>query len=244
FHALAPWTLLHHVGLFRSQHVPTRWLYPALLLLGVTAAAAFGRSAARFNWGRNLELGLLAGCLVFAVDIGREASVPLEQAFWMRARPIVEAPAFEQFERAPRALQYERRDYAPEALPAVLAGVGVLQCTMHASLNTWAPKGAGGRPLGMGARGKGATDYRGEAFTESGVGSAKIVGFSPNQVVVEVAGARPGDRLILNQNFDPGWRVDGRAAEPYREALSIRLAAPNGRVSFGFWPRGLTAGLW
>jgi hypothetical protein len=115
---------------------------------------------------------------------------------------------------------------------------------MHASLNIWAPKGAGGRPLGMGARGKGATDYRGEAFTESGVGSAKIVGFSPNQVVVDVAGARPGDRLILNQNFDPGWRVDGRAAEPYREAVSIRLAAPNGRVSFGFWPRGLTAGLW
>jgi hypothetical protein len=244
FHPLAPWTLLHQVGLFRSQHVPTRWLYPALLLLGVTAAAAFGRSAARFNWGRNLELGLLAGCLVFAVDIGREASVPLEQAFWMRARPIVEAPAFEQLERAPRALQYERRDYAPEAVPAVLAGVGVLQCTMHASLNIWAPKGPAGRPLGMGARGKGATDYWGEAFIESGVGSAKIVGFSPNQVLVEVAGARPGDRLVLNQNFDPGWRVDGRAAEPYREALSTRLAAPSGRVTFSFWPRGLTAGLW
>ena len=244
FHALAPWTLLHQVGLFRSQHVPTRWLYPALLLLGVAAAAAFGRSAARFNWGRNLELGLLAGCLVFAVDIGREASVPLEQAFWMRAHPIVEAPAFEQFERAPRALQYQRRDYAPEAVPAVLAGVGVLQCTMQASLNIWAPKGAAGRPLGMGARGKGTSDYRGEAFTESGVGSTKIVAFSPNQVVVEVAGARHGDRLVLNQNFDPGWRVDGRPAEPYREALSTLLTAPNGRVTFRFWPRGLSAGLW
>jgi hypothetical protein len=96
----------------------------------------------------------------------------------------------------------------------------------------------------MGARGKGTRDYRGEAFTESGVGSTKIVAFSPDQVVVEVAGARHGDRLVLNQNFDPGWRVDGRAAEPYRDALSTLLTAPNGRVTFRFWPRGLSVGLW
>jgi hypothetical protein len=244
FHALAPWTLLHQVGLFRSQHVPTRWLYPALLLLGVTAAAAFGRSVARLTWRRNLDLLLLAGCLIFAVDIGREASLPLGQAFWMRARPIAEAPSFEQFERAPRSLQYQRRDYAPEAVPAVLAGVGVLQCTMQASLNQWAPKGEGGRPFGMGARGKGTSDYRGEAFTPSGVGTAHIVSFSPDVVVVEVAGVRHGDRLVLNQNFDPGWRADGHPAEPYRDAISALLTAPNGRVTFRFWPRGLTAGLW
>jgi hypothetical protein len=244
FHPLAPWTLLHQVGLFRSQHVPTRWLYPALLLLGVTAAAAFGRSTAGLSWRRNLDLLLLAGCLVFAVDIGREASVPLSQAFWMRARPIAEAPEFEQLERAPRALTYQRRDYAPEAVPAVLAGVGVLQCTMQASLNVWAPKGPGGRPLGMGARGKGTSDYRGEVFTQSGVGTAKVVSFSPNEVVVDVAGARHGDRLVFNQNFDPGWRVDGHPAEPYRDTLSALLTAPSGRVTFRFWPRGLTAGLW
>ena len=45
--------MLHQVGLFRSQHVPTRWLYPALLLLGVTAAAAFGRMVdAEYPLGR------------------------------------------------------------------------------------------------------------------------------------------------------------------------------------------------
>ena len=244
FHPLAPWTLLHRVGPFRSQHVPTRWLYPALLLFAVAAAAAFGRSVARLAWRRNVELLLLSGCLVLAVDIGREASLPLSRAFWMRVGPLTAAPVFEQFERVPRSLQYVRRDYAPEAVPAVLAGVGVLQCTMHASLNIWAPKGADGRPQGMGARGKGTSDYRGEAFTQSGVGTARIVAFSPNQVVVEVTGARHGDRLVLNQNFDPGWRVDGRAAEPFREAISTLLLAPSARVTFRFWPRGLTAGLW
>lgn len=243
FHSFAPWTLLHQVGLFRSQHVPTRWLYPALLLFGVAAAAAFGRSTERLRQRRNLDLALLGGCLLLAVDIGREASLSLAHAFWMRARPLQEAPVFEQFERTPRRLQYQRRDYAPEAVPATLAGVGVLQCTMHASLNIWAPKAGNGRPFGMGARGRDGTDYHGEAFTASGTGTARIVDFSPNEIEVEVAGARLGDRLVINQNFDPGWRVDGRLAEPYRDAIAATLTAGNGRYTFRFWPRGLTLGL-
>jgi hypothetical protein len=231
--------------LFRSQHVPTRWLYPALLLLGVAAAAAFGRSMIKLSQRRNLDLALLGGCLLLAVDIGGESSLPMQHAFWMRSRRIQEAPAFEQRERAPRELTYERRDYAPEAVPAVLAGIGVLQCTMHASLNIWAPKAADGRPTGMGARGRGSAEYRGEAFMESGTGTAKIVSFSPNEVVVEVAGARAGDRLVLNQNFDPGWRVEDRPIAAYRGAISSVLTAPHvsGRFTFRFWPRGLGAGL-
>ena len=71
----------------------------------------------------------------------------------------------------PRALQYQRRDYAPEALPAVQVGIGVLQCTLHASLNIWAPKAQDGRAVGMSARGKGTKQYRGEVFTESGTGA-------------------------------------------------------------------------
>jgi hypothetical protein len=181
--------------------------------------------------------------LLLAVDIGGESSLPLSHAFWMRARQVEQAPAFEQFERVPRGLQYQRRDYAPEAVPAMLAGVGVLQCTMHASLNIWAPKAANGRPFGMGARGRDGADYRGEAFTASGVGTAQVVRFSPNEIVVELAGARVGDRLVINQNFDPGWRVDGRPTEPYRDALASTLSAPSGRYTFRFWPRGFTPGL-
>lgn len=244
FHEWAPWTILHEWGLFRSQHVPTRWLYPALLLWGTAAAAAFGRQLEKLPYRRDLELALLAGCLLLSVDIGREASLPMQHAFWMRLPPLEPQREFVQHERVPARLQYVRRDYAPEALPAVMVGSGVLQCTLHMSLNIWAPKGVDGRPVGMGARGRGSTGYRGEAFTASGVGSARVVSFSPNEVVVEVSGARSGDRLVLNQNFDPGWSADGRPSEPYQAAVSTVLAAGSGRVTFRFWPRGLSAGLW
>jgi hypothetical protein len=114
---------------------------------------------------------------------------------------------------------------------------------MHASLNIYAPKAGDGRPFGMGARGRDDKQYAGEVYTESGSGTAHLVAFSPNRVEVSVQGARPGERLILNQNFDPGWSVDGRPAQPYRSALSIPLTSANARLTFSFWPRGLTLGL-
>jgi hypothetical protein len=243
FHELSPWALLHQLSVFRSQHVPTRWLYPALLLFGVAAAAGLGSLLSRVPRRRNAELLCLAGCLLLAIDIGRESSTALARAFWMQPRSVAPAAAFEQFERVPRSLQYQRRDYAPEAVPAMLAGIGVVQCTMHASLNIWAPKAADGRPFGMGARGRDTKQYAGEAYTASGSGTARIVSFSPNRVEVEVRGARADDRVVLNQNFDPGWSVDGRRTEPHQNAVSIPVSASTARVSFRFWPRGLTLGL-
>lgn len=243
FHELAPWTLLHRVSLFRSQHVPTRWLYPAILLLGVSAAGVLGRALQRSPQRRNAELLLLAGCLLMAVDIGRESSLPMQRAFWMKPRPIAPAPAFEQYERVPRALQYERRDYAPEALPAILAGIGVIECTLNASLNLWAPKAKDGRPIGMGARGKGSSGYRGEVYTASGRGRARLISLSTERIEAEVEGAEPGDLLVLNQNFDPGWSAGRRPVERHHHAVAARLDAPSQRVIFRFWPRGLSAGL-
>jgi hypothetical protein len=250
FHELAPWTLLHHLPPFDSHHVPTRWLYPAVLLLAVPVAVGLERLlglVARWcGWQRGtqteLQLALLMGCLLLAVDIGREASLPMQRAFWMKRRALAEQAAFVQHERIPRALQYVRRDYAPEVLPALLAGVGVLPCTLHASLTVWVPKGEDGRPLGMGAKGREAPDYRGEAYTESGAGTARVVAFSPSRVEVELRGAKAGERVVLNQNFDPGWRANGRATEPFQGATSVRLAAADERLVFEFHVRGWLAG--
>jgi hypothetical protein len=212
-------------------------------LLGVAAAAGLGDLVARLPGTRIVVLLLLAGCLALAIEIGRESSLPLERAFWMQPRSIAPAPEFEQRERVPKNLQYRRRDNAPEAVPAVLAGIGVLQCTMHASLNLWAPKADDGRPFGMGARGRESKQYRGEAYTESGAGTARIVTFTPNRVEVEVKGARVGERLVLNQNFDPGWSADGQPAQSVASAVATVVTSENQRVTFRFRPRGLTAGL-
>jgi hypothetical protein len=243
FHEFAPWSLLHQVSIFKSQHVPTRWLYPAALLFGVVAAAVIELWLSRSRHRATLEGVLLLGCTLIALDISRESNRPMQSAFWMHPPVVQPVPAFYHEQQVPKFLQYSRRDYAPEALPALQANIGVVECTMHASLNIWAPKDDSGKIAALGAQGRGSPEYRGEAYTASGQGEAKLTYFSPNEVRVRVDGARPGDRLILNQNFDPGWSVNGHGAEAVDKALAAPITKTSEQFVFRFRPRGLIAGL-
>jgi hypothetical protein len=243
FHEFAPWSLLHQVSIFKSQHVPTRWLYPSVLLLGVLAAAVIERRLARSRRRQALEVALLAAATLVALDVSLEANRPMRSAFWMQPTEVAAVSQFYHEQQVPKYLQYARRDYAPEALPALRANIGVIECTMHASLNIWAPKDSRGRPLLLGAVGRGSAEYRGEVYTASGQGSARVLYFSPNEVRVHVQGARPGDTLILNQNFDPGWTVDGGPAAAHERALAAPIARPNQEFVFRFRPRGIVPGL-
>jgi hypothetical protein len=243
FHEYAPWTLLHQVSIFRSQHVPTRWLYPAVLLFGILAAAVIERYLLRCGDKRKpIELALLAAMAFLALDIGSEASGPMRHAFWMKPPEVTPLAAFHQEAKVPRWLQYQERDYAPEALPAMHAGVGVIECTMNGALNIWAPKDGNGHIPGIGARGRGAPDYHGEVYTLSGAGRAELTKFTPNELVVRVTAATPGDTLVVNQNYDPGWRVDGTPAESHAEALAAPLRGGDQVLHFRFRPRGLLGG--
>jgi hypothetical protein len=242
FHEYSPWTLLHQVSIFRSQHVPTRWLYPSILLFGITAAAVLERHLEALKERRKpAEMTLLALAFLVSLDIGKEASLPMQHAFWMKPHPA-ERVSFHQEARVPRELQYERRDYAPEALPAMHAGVGVIECTMSGALNIWADKDASGRIPGLGARGRGAPGYRGEAYTSSGLGQAELNSFTPNAFSVVVRGAKAGDTLIVNQNYDPGWRVDGEPTQNHEDALATTLRGGDQELHFRFRPRGLWVG--
>src|SRR6185437_14706765 len=71
FRPAAPWTWLHkNAPVFRSQHVPSRFLYVAVLLFALVAAAGIGRfiekRQRRLPW-----LDAVAAALVFvlAVDV-------------------------------------------------------------------------------------------------------------------------------------------------------------------------------
>jgi hypothetical protein len=247
FHALAPWTLLHeYLPVFKSQHVPSRWHYPAVLLGAVLAASAAERLLQTYPRRRLLlELMTLLIAGVVAIDVAIEAQAPLRSAFWMDLRrvPTLGAP-FHQLRRAPRELRYQRDDYAPPAVPAILASVGVIECGSFPGLNVWA-KNEKGVIVGLGAKGRGERGYRGETYLESGIGEAEVTAFSPNAVVVRVRGAQPSDLLVLNQNYDPGWRANGEATVSLADTVAVRVRQPNETVEFRYrpptwWPSLLT----
>jgi hypothetical protein len=244
FHDYAPWALLHELPLFASQHVPSRWLYVAVLALGAGAVSVAERGLTRLGvrrrWG---EIALLGAFVHVAFDISHESHGPLRSAFWMHMHPLPPPTEYFQVKRVPRELQYRKRDYAPEALPAMLTNRGVIDCTLMAALNIWAPRDERGKVPGIGAIGRDQPGYRGEAFLESGVGRATIRSWSPNEVVVAVDGAEPGARLILNQNWDPGWNAAPYPVDNAGDRVSVTLDERATEVRFRFVPWGLYPGL-
>ena len=245
FHPFAPWTLLHELPVYRSQHVPSRWLYPAAMFFGVLVAAVGERWLGKLQRTRPLlEAVLLIAVLPLALDISAQSARAMRGSFWMQMKQLPQTDGFKQHYKVPPELQYVRLDYGPPAVPAMMARAGVVECgTLHVGYGVWGPKGKNGRSIGQGARGAEEPDYRGEAYTLSGTGQARIAHFTPNEFVVEYSGARPGDVLILNQNFSEGWRAGGQAAFSQDDKLGVRLPAADGRLVFSYTPPRLWWGV-
>ena len=227
FHENAPWALLHQLPPYSSQHVPSRWHYPMLLLLGLAFLTVVGPHVDR--WRKRvpaLDLALLLPLSLFCMDIGRVARQPFEQAFWMEKPDVIPALAlFEHHTNGP--INYVRRDWAPPMLLSMMANTGVIKC-YGVDTNF--------KPAAVAADAPG---YRGRAYIEGGAGTADISEWSPNHAVVRVAGAGAGALVVYNMNYDPSWRANGEPAMEYNGLVATRLTGDVAQVTFRYFPRTL-----
>lgn len=242
FHPNAPWPLLRHLPVFSSQHVPSRWLYPAVLLFGLVTASVASRWLVRTGRARPwFEIALLGVAGWIALDIARVSSNSTRSAFWMTTPKVTVQREFQQYIKVPPQLQYPARDWAPPALPAMLANSGVIECVSFPGLTVFA-RDAKGKADGLGARGMGDEEYRGEVFLLSNTGTAEYEKWSPNLLRVKVHGAKPGDRVVLNQNWESGWTADGVRALNENDRIAAPVSASEQTVVFRYRPRLLGLG--
>jgi hypothetical protein len=232
FHPAAPWPLLHHLPLFASQWVPSRYLYSAVLLLSLACACALGRLVDRSIKARPwIDLLALIPVAAVAMDIAGVDAGSMGIAFnLVRPNVAVQAGEFHQEKTSP--YQYANPDpHAPSVLLAMFANIGVVE--------------AYGTPLfeGGSAIPKGSPEYRGEAHLEGGAGEAHIVKWTPNTAVVEVTGASEGALVVYNTNWDPSWRADGSPALAWNNLVAAPAPKGSGRVKFSYYPRRLNLGL-
>ncbi len=226
FGPYAPWALLHRLPVFASQHVPSRFHYPMLLMLGAAFVLAMNQILApvlaKKPW---LDLALFLPVALMAWDMTRFSRTPFEQAFWMRAPETI--PRVAQFEqRLNPSVQYIVRDWAQPMLLAMFANTGVLRCygVDPTFVSPVVPVSS--------------SDYRGLAFVE-GDGNARVTEWTPNHAVVEVTGAHPGELLFYDMNYDTSWRAGGEPALDVRGLVATRLGSGNERVEFRYFPRTL-----
>lgn len=84
--------------------------------------------------------------------------------------------------------------------------------------------------------------YRGEAFL-TGPGTAEIVQRIANRMRVRISAARD-TRVVLNQNFFPGWMLaDGRRVDAYEGLVSARVSPDDTLLVFQYRPWSFLAGL-
>jgi len=236
FHPSAPWSLLHaYAPVFKSQHVPSRFLYPAVLVLGIVVAVGVGRlidrAARRFMWA---DAAVALAAFALALDIASVAKKPMKDAMWMVAPAgIVRAETFTFVKNPP--YHYVRRDWAGPMYLAMLANTGVLDCY-------------GAPPFEeRGAMSRRDRRYRGEATLLGGAGEAKVVRWTPSSAVIALADLKEEARLVYNMNFDPGWRaeVDGAPAAVSAASHRVSVAVPAGarQVSLRYVPPNFYLGL-
>jgi hypothetical protein len=229
--SFAPWTLLHELPPFRAQHVPSRFFFPAVLLLGAAAAQGLGRLVDA-PLARRPLLDLAATLVVgwLALDLAGVGARSTDRAFYLHALRAGPAAEFHHVEK-PRARYSPADAWGGAALLSREEGEGVLRCA-------GAPEGAEPR----GALAAGDPRYRGEAFLEGAAGTARVVRRAPSEIDVEVDASGPAT-LVVNMNHDPGWTADGRPTREVDHALAAAVGPGPRVVHFRYLPRGLWAGL-
>ncbi|MGD0674184.1 MAG: hypothetical protein ABSC94_02120 [Polyangiaceae bacterium] len=245
FHRYAPWSLLHQVSIFRSQHVPSRWLYPGLLLALAVAALVLERAMTLSRRVRPLvEVAALVAVAWIARDVAKVARLPLVHMFTKPAPLAKESmqPFQLEYHMPPEIGYPSGGEWAPPSLPLAIANVGCTDCGTFFPFHNYYRDHLNHAP-GLGARGRGEPGYRGDAYVVEGTGHADLASFTPNEMVVRVKGARAGDHVALNQNYDPGWLANEEAALKWGEVPAATLSSSDETVVFRYRPKTLWLGL-
>jgi hypothetical protein len=91
------------------------------------------------------------------------------------------------------------------------------------------------------AVGFGEQGYRGEVYID-GKGTAEYTYWSPNKLVVRVNASEPS-RVVINQNFDKGWRAKGsKVPESFNGLLSAQVSPGDNLVTFYYLPTAFIIG--
>lgn len=226
---LFPWWFLKHLPLLVNLRVPERFIIFVSLfgaLLAGLALDELSRPEALRARGRTRAVALLAVLLglAFLVDCAQFNRRHWHRSFGTPPPALVDAgpdrdPGFHQ-RRGDKDLMY--------AYPR--SERGTIDCFEES-------------PLDISPRLRG--DLRDEEYLDDpAAGAVRRIAWSPNRLELDVEVSRPA-RVIVNQNFGPGWRAEGApgtAAEPWNGLLSAPVPAGHHRLVLRYLPTSFLVG--
>jgi hypothetical protein len=227
FAAYAPANLAHYVPLFSSFRIPSRYSIPFLQFAALTLAWAFRSIVTRYNFPQAARLAVAIAALGASAHLIYVNQWNLKQVF-------TEAPFDTSFHwmSGPRQISTlaDVNPYTPGSpmLRALMEDRSFYTCYESLQLD------------------RGAVPDRPQVFDANAGGRIGDLDVSPNELSFSVKDGAAGARVILNQNWAPGWTsTAGSVASPKpTELASIAVrAGQSGRYSFTFRPPQLITGL-
>ncbi|MGC4067025.1 MAG: hypothetical protein QM784_20790 [Polyangiaceae bacterium] len=235
----APWSLLHELPGFSSQHVPSRFIIGAILPLAVLAALGLGALLGPQSTSRRWM-----GCLVFTFMLLTDQWVVRHDIF----HPIQCPPAEEPELPRPndKFITLSTTPHNTDCRPLAAAArdhVAVIEA--YEPLCPREDQGSyNGRQEGL--LHKGDPAYRGEAWLEPDAGAVRLVKQTDNRFVFRIDANRPSV-LTVNQNGDTGWAVnDPACGKPYideKKRLALRVPAGKRTIAIRYTPPRLGLGI-
>jgi hypothetical protein len=253
FSEYSPWNVLHQLPLWCYFQAPTRALIVFNFTVSLLIGLYLGNPLKKFDI--RMEILILIIVVYIAVDLFNtnsqvfaEAPKPVNvtvfrntgvasvasnlyyidpiatTAFW-RSVPSVHKP-FSQI-RIPDLKRFAHGAWSDQYLP-LLQNIGVVDA--YETI-----------PFARYARAFNDKDYRGE-FYFVGKGVATQLKWSPNRLKYHVKLEQP-DRLVINQNYWPGWRVTRGVVTRHNGLLAVDLPAGEYDLRIKYQPITFTAGL-
>jgi hypothetical protein len=208
---------MQRLPLYHSLQAPSRFLAAVIFVAAICGGYGIdrlGRWAARVG-GSQLRAWLVYGlAAAIYIELATLGWSLLGDIFICQPRPVPHRKAFAE-RYADDAVRYSIMYSAH--YPYLKANSGVIRDYENIAI----PRGK--------VRITSDPNYRGEAYLQGSRGAAKIDDWSMSRVGVHVE-ADGDDRLVLNQNYSPGWKAIRRAGHGKIERLPAE-ANDDGLVS-------------
>jgi hypothetical protein len=227
FSAFAPASLAHHVPLFSSFRIPSRYTIPFLQFAALALAWSCREwlSHARLPQAARVTIGVVA--LAAAAHLIVVNRFNLQDVFTLQPFDTHFA-----WQRGPRTLatDAESSAYTPDSpmLRALMADRSFFNCYESLQLS------------------RGAGPDRPPVFDANPSARVTDVDFTPNRLTFTLKDGPDAARIILNQNWGPGWTTTAGDIVPPRPTELASVTVPSGqsgRYSFTFVPPGFYTGV-
>jgi uncharacterized membrane protein YfhO len=226
------WEILHRLPGLSALRVPSRFNVFVLLLLALLSGEGMQiikEKIAKNHYCRCIPILIVA---IIAIDLVLVNGKIFKVAFSIPPLEIQTSDSFRHYLKSPYLIEYKKQvlyktfpNWLSAAFPGVLENRGVINNyrTIPFSSNTIPFE----HPR-----------YRGESWFLGEKGRVKKCEITPNKILVETNGH--GKILIINMNYDPGWKTRGETALkvfPLRGIIAVELQPGQKKCELAYLPK-------